>query len=162
MLLLAFVLFLAAAGFGLRLRRRGRRSALSGLGARRFGRFAIWAVAGLLATSAMLSLFTVGLLILPFALAAVFYAASRIGIGVEALGSAFGAGLLLIAVGLALRDTRPCPMGPVTLLPGQHQTAACGGPTTEPWLLIGVVLAVATVGATAWLWRRGHSSAPAQ
>src|SRR5712692_11065276 len=109
----------------------------------------------------MLGLFTIGLLILPFALVAVFYAVRRFGIGVEVLGSAFGAGLVLIAVGLAHGAARPCPTGPVTLLPGQHQSAACGGPAAEPWLLIGVILAVAAVGATAWLRRRGRSSARA-
>jgi hypothetical protein len=106
---------------------------------------AAWSAAGLLSTSAILSLPSYGLFVLPFAVLAVFTAAGRFSFGRGTLGLCVGAGLALIAVGLANPDYRPLPpSGTVSLAPGQT-SVTYGGLNPTPWLVAGSILVVASL-----------------
>ena len=106
---------------------------------------AAWGAAGLLCTTAILSLLSYGLFVLPFAALAVFSAARRFSLGRGTLGLFVGAGLTLIVIGLGSLDYRPLPSsGVVTLAPGQT-SVSYGGMDPTPWLVAGAILVVTSL-----------------
>ena len=106
---------------------------------------AAWSAAGLLCTTAILSMLSYGLFVLPFAAVAVFSAAKRFSLGRGTLGLFAGAGLALIVIGLGSVDYRPLPAsGVVTLAPGQT-SVSYGGMDPTPWLVAGAILVVTSL-----------------
>ncbi len=80
--------------------------------------FAAWALAGALSALAFVSMFSIGLLILPFAGLAIFLTARRSPNGPEILGAVTGAGLIGLVVWLLSQgewDATPWLVGGVAL-----------------------------------------------
>jgi hypothetical protein len=122
-------------------RARGR---TEGRGWRWFG---AWAVTGAGLTLSFLSGFSIGLLLLPFALVLLALVARLSPQLPEAAGFVSGVGVMLIVVAFLNQDYRPCGSGVVTLEPGQT-SVSCGGLDPRPWLVSG--LAVFTAGCVAY------------
>ena len=115
---------------------------------------AAWSAAGVLCTTAILSLLSYGIFVLPFAVFAVVSAARRFPLGRGALGLAVGAGLTLFVIGLGNLDYRPLPpSGVVTLAPGQT-SASYGGMDPTPWLIAGSILVAVSLLIVMLLGRR--------
>lgn len=114
--------------------------------------FAAWALAGALVVFSLLSATSIGLFVLPFALAAVLLVALRAR-RPEMIGLVSGAGLVALLVAFLSRDYRPCPEGPITLRPGEP-SFACGGFDPTPWLVAGLVVALGGAAAYAPARRR--------
>ncbi len=153
MLVLALLALLAAVTFALAAERRPTTSPPS-VGRRSVIGFVSWAVPGFLATGALLTLMTIGLLLLPLAVVAVFFAARRFSIGIGTIGSIAGAGLAFVGIGIVNLGNRPCPAGPFVLAPGQLGGVECGGAEPTPWLLAGLGCILVAVVLTVWLERR--------
>jgi hypothetical protein len=123
--------------------------------------FGEWAIALGLMTLAVVGAMTIGIFVLPFALAAAWFAARRNSQWPEALtGGLVGVGATLLFVAYRNRGYSPCPLGrfPVRLARGEH--FSCGGFNPMPWLTIGLLLALA--GFLGYLaFRRTHLSAAA-
>jgi hypothetical protein len=114
------------------------------------GGFAVWALAGLLLAFTILSGFSIGFLIAPFAVVALMVAARRAGHGPEATGMVLGTGVTLSVIGLLNLDYDPCPdRVTVTLEVGEE--VRCGGMDPVPWLLAGGALAALSIA----LYRAG-------
>jgi hypothetical protein len=104
------------------------------------GGFAIWALAGLLLAFTILAGFSIGLLFAPFAGIALIVASHQAARWPEAAGIAFGAGVMLIVIGLLNLDYDPCShRATVELDVGEEVT--CGGMDPVPWLGTGGVIA---------------------
>jgi hypothetical protein len=114
-----------------------------------------WAGAGTLLATAVLSLPSYGMFVLPLAAGAVVWNLSRFALGRGLLGLLMGAGLALLGVGLGNLDYRPLPpSGVVTLAPGQTG-AEYGGSDPTLWLLAGSLsLAVALLALLLSRWQR--------
>jgi Zn-dependent protease with chaperone function len=115
--------------------------------------FVYWAVAGFLAAGALLSLMSIGLLLLPFATVALFLTARRFPIGADAIGLVAGFGLVAMGIGLRNLGNHRCPSRPFLFAPGQVGAMECGGPSPIPWLLGGLACLVFAVGISFWLTR---------
>lgn len=104
--------------------------------------FAAWGLAGGLVFFALLTGLSIGFLVLPFALLAVWFVA-RNGAGwPELLGALVGAGGVCLAVAVRSWDYNPCSDEPVRL-PAGTTSYSCGGMDPIPWLVTGIVLVVA-------------------
>lgn len=120
--------------------------------------FLAWALAGGLLFFAVLSGFSIGLLVLPFALATVWLVERSGRSWPELLGAVAGVGLVLLVVAFLNRGSTPCPeSGELTVQPGQT-SAACGGSDPIPWLVAGSVLLA--VGAAAYALARARRPGP--
>lgn len=110
--------------------------------------FVAWSVAGGLVVFSFLTGLSIGVFVLPFAVAAVFFAASRSSGWPEALGVFAGAGVLFLVIAL-LSDYTPCPESGV--LPGVNSEGdyvfECGGFDPMPWLIGGIALVSVSVFA---------------
>ena len=128
------------------------------LGPRRWLSLGEWTIAFGLLTLAILGAMTIGMLILPFAIGALAFAARRNrGWPESTMGALLGIGTVLLAIAYGNRDYSPCP-GRIRLAPGEY--FRCGGRDPVPWLVIGLVLVVAgSVGY--WAWRRVQRSGAA-
>jgi hypothetical protein len=115
--------------------------------------FVYWAVAGFLAAGALLSLMSIGLLLLPLAALALFLTVRRFPIGVDAIGLIAGFGLVAMGIGLLNLGNHPCPSRPFLFAPGQVGAMECGGAQPIPWLLGGLACLVLAVGISLWLTR---------
>lgn len=115
--------------------------------------FCAWAVAGGLLVFALLTGFSIGLLVLPFAAIAVWLVGRTARVWPEILGTGAGAAVVCLAVAALNRDYVGCPEGPITLGPGQT-SYSCGGLDPLPWLVAGVALLLAAPALYA-LVRRG-------
>jgi hypothetical protein len=104
--------------------------------------FAAWGLAGGLLFFAILTGFSIGLFVLPFAALAVWFVGRSAARWPEMLGVALGGAAVCLAVAAANWDYTPCPDGPITLSPGEA-SFSCGGFDPMPWLLAGIVLGVA-------------------
>jgi hypothetical protein len=113
--------------------------------------FVYWAAAGFLGAGALLSLMSIGLLLLPFAALALFLTARRFPIGAETFGLVGGFGLVAIGIGLLNLGNHPCPSRPFLFAPGQVGAMECGGPNPIPWLLGGLVGLLLALAITLWL-----------
>ncbi len=159
-MLLAAVLALLAAAILALVAERRRATLPRAIARHSVQGFASWALAGFLGTGALLSLLSIGLLLLPLAIVAVFFAARRFAIGVATIGSIAGAGLVFVGIGIVNLGTQPCPAGPFVLAPGQLGGVECGGPDPVPWLLVGLACILVAVFVTVWLKRRTHRQGP--
>jgi len=101
--------------------------------------FATWALAGFLATFAILSGFSIGFLVAPFAVVAVGLAWREPAGDAEVSGMALGAGGTLVLIGLLN-------LGP-------------GGTDPVPWLVAGAALAAISL-ALYWMLRRRPERGP--
>jgi hypothetical protein len=155
MFFVAFLALLAAAILGMVTNRRHATLPPS-IASRSVYGFVSWAVAGFLGVGGLLSIMSIGLLLLPLGAVAVFLAARRFSIGVETIGSIAGAGLAFVGVAIANLGSKPCPPDPFVLRPGQLGAVECGGPSPTLWLLAGLACILVAVVVTVWLERRPH------
>lgn len=110
---------------------------LPGLGA--------WTGIGLLLTASVV-LFPVGLLMLPVAVAAVAYMATRRPVWPEVLGLLPGAAVFTAYVAYRNRDHQPCGASTSGVI-GEGTTVSCGGTPPEPWIVATSLLLVVAVVA---------------
>lgn len=109
--------------------------------------FVAWSLAGGLLVFSVLTGFSIGLLVLPFALAAVLVTAKRASAWPEAIGVVAGAGVVSLVVAFLSRDYEPCPESGVrTLSPGE-MSIECGGFDPMPWLIGGIALVGVSLAA---------------
>ncbi|HEY7197482.1 MAG TPA: hypothetical protein VH306_09860 [Gaiellaceae bacterium] len=95
--------------------------------------FGAWLLAGALFALTLVGAASIGIFVLPFTLAAIWWAARRRGLGPEALGAVSGTGLTCVAIAIL--------------------QAGPGGVDARPWLAVGLGL-VALGGAPYALVRR--------
>jgi hypothetical protein len=121
--------------------------------------FAAWVLAGGLVVLAILSGFSFGFFVLPFA-ALALWLVIRSGSGwPEVLGVVSGAGVVCLLIALLNNDYQPCPDVPVVLGPGETEYS-CGGLDPLPWLIAGLALVVAGTVAYAIARRRTSANGP--
>ena len=116
--------------------------------------FAAWAVAGGLLFFSLLTGFSIGLFVLPFALLACWLLVVRARHWPEVLGGAAGVGLTCLGIAFANRGSSPCPSsgaGSVSAGDAAGSSFECGGLDPLPWLLAGSVLVALGVVAYALL-----------
>jgi hypothetical protein len=102
--------------------------------------FGAWTLVGASLTLSFLTGFSIGLLLLPFALGLLVLVTRLSPHLPEASGFVSGIGLTLIVVAYLNRDNEPCPAsGTLELAPGQH-SVSCGGLDPHPWLYSGIAL----------------------
>jgi uncharacterized membrane protein len=118
-----------------------------------------WAVAFGLVALTVLGAMTIGIFVLPVAIAAAVLAARRNRAWPEApMGGLIGVGSVFLFVAYRNRSYAPCPPGPMRLAHGEH--FSCGGFNPIPWLTIGLILAAS--GFAGYLFsRRPHLAAAA-
>ncbi len=119
--------------------------------------FAVWALAGALCTLSYLGAMTIGVLVFPFALVAVFWAARRAPT-IDAIGFVAGVGTTLLLVAFVNRDHTPCPPGGLNIPADAPRgtSVSCGGMDPMPWFVAG--LAVVTSSVLAYAVARRFSS----
>lgn len=118
--------------------------------------FAVWALVGALFSVSFLGAASIGLFLLPVALAALVITSVFVRAWPEVAGVLLGAASLSLFVGSVNFHSTACPSsGSGTVHAGgpEGATFSCGGFDPVPWLLVGVTLAVASV-ATYALARR--------
>jgi hypothetical protein len=115
--------------------------------------FAVWLLVGFLTTGAVLTLGSIGLVLLPLAVIAVFVAVRRFSFGTSTIGAVAGLGLAFVCIGIVNLGTQSCPSGPFVLGPGQLGSLECGGANPTPWLVAGAALVLAAVGVDVVLER---------
>jgi apolipoprotein N-acyltransferase len=98
------------------------------------GRFWLWSLAGALIAFSLIAAASVGLLVLPFAALALFLVARKTRDRAEVLGGLVGAAAVCLAIAWIQR--------------------APGGFDAVPWLVAGIVLAVAGLAGYAVFARR--------
>ncbi len=113
-------------------------------------RFAAWVLAGGLLFFALVTGFTIGLFVLPFAVCAVWLVARGSRIWPELLGLAGGAGVVGFVVAAVNRDGDGCK----TTIENGATTVTCGGLDPTPWLVGGLVLLLAASLLYAFATRR--------
>jgi hypothetical protein len=121
------------------------------------GWFWAWTLVGAACCFAFLTGLSIGLFVLPFALALLWLVGSRSPRWQEAIGFAEGIGFVLLLVAYLNWDYTPCGSGPHVLSPGT-ESFSCGGFDPHPWLYAGV--AVAAAAATAYAIARQFSAKP--
>jgi hypothetical protein len=97
-------------------------------------RFWAWSLAGALVTFSLIAAASVGLFVLPFAALALAFASRRTRSRAEMLGGLVGAGAVCLAIAWLQRGS--------------------GGLAARPWVVAGIVLAVAGAGGYALARRR--------
>ncbi|MEX2210837.1 MAG: hypothetical protein WD689_03640 [Gaiellaceae bacterium] len=126
--------------------------------------FATWTAAGALFTFSLLSGFSIGLFILPFAAGGLIFVGARSPHLAESLGFVAGVGALALVVAAGNRDYTPCgPHGELSLPPDAAPgSVSCGGGDPTPWLVAGVILFGAALLAYALAARLRRGQTPAQ
>jgi hypothetical protein len=99
--------------------------------------FAAWAFVGALVVFALVTGFSIGLFVLPFAVIALVLVAARAAGGAEMLGLISGAGLIGLVVAALNVGSTPCTSDPTRV----H----CGGLDPTPWFIGGLALVLAGV-----------------
>ena len=99
-------------------------------------RFTAWVLAGALAFFAFLTGFSIGLFVLPFAVAAVWLVARGGRLWPEILGLVGGIGAIGIVIAALNREGSGCR----TTEEGGFTTVTCGGLDPLPWLVAGLLL----------------------
>ena len=156
-MVLAFPLALAVAAIIAR-----RRKHLVGTQGRGCRWFWAWTFAGALISFSFLTGFSIGLLVLPFALGALFGVAWYAPHWGESIGFLEGVAAMLLLVAYLNRDYDPCPANGVLIAPTTPgASVSCGGLDPQPWLLSGVatgVIGLASYAALLALRRKNNSS----
>jgi hypothetical protein len=101
--------------------------------------FCAWAFSGGLTFFAVLTGFSIGLLLLPFGALSVVLVARWARAWPESLGVVAGVGAICLLIAALNRDYRPCPRAEVTLSPGQSEFS-CGGLDPKAWWIAGALL----------------------
>ena len=109
--------------------------------------FVAWSLAGGLLVFSALAGFSIGLLVLPFAVAAVLVTAKLASGWPEATGVVAGAGVVSLLIALLSRDYKPCPENGALSLPRGETSIECGGFDPMPWLIGGIALVSISVVA---------------
>lgn len=120
-----------------------------------------WALAfGLLAFSVIAG-FSIGFLVLPFAVVALGLTSRRSRPWPEApTGMLVGIGAVLLMIAFIQRDYVPCPPQGEPMVLRRGESSSCGGFNPVPWIVAGV--ASTAVGVAGYLaWQRAHRSSPA-
>lgn len=120
--------------------------------------FWAWSIVGAALALTFLTGFSIGLLLLPFALlllSLVVYFSPR---WPESIGFIEGVGLLLLVIAYLHRDDRACPpSGTLQLAPSSAgESVSCGGLDPHPWLYTGLVIAALAALAYAVARRIGE------
>jgi hypothetical protein len=113
-------------------------------------RFTAWVLAGGLTFFAFLTGFSIGLFVLPFAVAAVWLVARGGRLWPEILGLVGGLGVPAIVVAVLNRDGSGCR----TSEEGGLTTVTCGGLDPVPWLVVGLLLLAVTPALYGFARRR--------
>src|SRR6266511_1018101 len=117
--------------------------------------FAGWALAGALLVAGLVGSFGLLVVLMPVAAAMTGVLVWRSRLWPEASGAGAGIAALMLFVAYANRSYAPCPVEPstVTRIPG-YQPPVCGGIEPLPWLILGILVLVASVGTFAILHAR--------
>ena len=109
--------------------------------------FAAWALSGFLTSFAVITGFSIGVLILPFAIVSVAFSAMRAGTSAGLLGFPLGVGITALAIGVLHWGDTPCrEQGSVGISLGET-SGSCGGFDPVPWLVAGLIfVAIGVVG----------------
>lgn len=118
--------------------------------------FLEWSTSAAFLVFAVLSLPSVGLFILPFALIVCWWVTHHARVWPEGLGSFGGAGSVLLFVAFSNRNSVPCPPSGSNFRVAPGETGSCGGLDPTPWLTIGAALVcVSVIGYALDRFRRG-------
>jgi hypothetical protein len=139
---------------------RARASSIIGEVRRGWRAFGAWVLPGALLTFCLVSAASIGLFLLPVAVAVCVLVGRRFNFGAEALGFMAGAGLLVLGVGLAHFGEQTCPTsGSAVLRPGESASAECGDFPALPWTLTGAIVSLIALAAFAlWRQRQGRTT----
>jgi hypothetical protein len=117
-----------------------------------WGWFVVWAAAGWLFAFSLLTGFSIGPLVLPFAAGALLFAAARAP-RLASLGVVAGIGATALLVAIVNWENVPCDGGPLHVqLPAgapPGTSVSCGGLDPTPWLVAGLLVVTVAVGANA-------------
>jgi hypothetical protein len=122
--------------------------------------FTGWSLAGAALTLSFLGMFTIGLLILPVALALLIWVARSAPRPAEAIGFVEGIGWILLLIAFLNRDYAPCAAHGVLSLPAGSppgSSVSCGGLDPTPWFVAGIAVSGIALLAYALLRRRKRS-----
>ena len=111
--------------------------------------FVGWSLAGGLVAFAWITGFSIGVFVLPFAVAAVLVTAMRASGWPEAIGVVAGAGVVSLVIAFLSRGHKPCPESGVLTVPPGETSVECGGSDPIPWLIGGIALVSVSVVAHA-------------
>src|SRR5574341_1183943 len=115
----------------------------------------VWSVTFAALAFSVASAMTVGLFLAPFVLLLSLAAALLAHAWPEApLGALLGTGAICLLIGFLHVNYVPCPVGPLTLGPGEH--FKCGGFPPAPWLVVGASLVTVSLGAYVLFRRHFH------
>ncbi|HXV34655.1 MAG TPA: hypothetical protein VD769_11650 [Gaiellaceae bacterium] len=122
---------------------------------RGWGWFVAWTGVGGLLAFTLIAAASIGLLVAPFGFLALWLVLRRSPPRATASGLVSGVGLVSLLIWALNRDYRPCPeSGELTLPPGAT-SVECGGFDALPFLVTGIVLALAGAALYALARRRG-------
>lgn len=115
-----------------------------------------WGMVGGLFAFGFVAMASIGLFVVPVAVAAAWLTSRHVESGAELLGLITGAGLVSLAVGLANVENfeQSCPARGSEGL--RESEDSCGGLDPIPWLLVGTLLTLASMSAFGWI-RHGSS-----
>ena len=117
-----------------------------------------WSLALGLAVLVVLGSATIGLFLMPLAVAACWVVARRDRLWPEGImGALIGTGCVCLLVAFLNRASGPCIRGPAHLAKGQH--SSCGGLEPLPWIAAGAVSLVLGIAGYIIL-RRFSAAAP--
>jgi len=116
------------------------------------GWFLAWTVAGALVALTVLGILSIGIFVLPFAVAAIIFLRRRSPGWPTTLGIPAGVGVMAIVLGFLNLDYQPCTSAPI-VLHGQ-ETYSCGGIDPTPLFLVGSLILVAAFVVYAVVSRR--------
>src|SRR5215208_455167 len=115
-----------------------------------------WAAAFALLALAVVGAMSIGIFVVPFAIAAIVLAARRNCRWPEAaLGAFLGVGSLCLFIAFLHRDDSPCPAARTLVRVRPGERLSCGGLDPVPWLAIGLLLAAVGLGGYL-LFHRTH------
>jgi hypothetical protein len=117
--------------------------------------FAAWVLAGALTVFSLLAAASIGLFIAPLAAVAIWLTARFGRVWPEMLGMISGAGAVSLLIAFLNWGETPCTEG--RLLSSGQTEVSCGGLAPTPWLVAGLVLVAAGIGAYAVARRRTGS-----
>jgi hypothetical protein len=121
-----------------------------------WGWFAAWAAAGALLAFSFVAALSIGLFVLPFALLACWAILRSSPPRATAFGLLSGAGLVCLVIWALNTGSTPCPESGTVVVPPGGVGEECGGRNALPFLVAGIVLALAGLALFATARRRGR------